>query len=37
MPQALEGIQITAIDCICIGDSTARKHLFSVLLALNLV
>jgi len=37
MPQALEGIQITTIDCIYIGDSTARKHLFSVLLALNRV
>ena len=37
MPQALEGIQITTIDCIYIGDSTARKHLFSVPLALNRV
>ena len=35
VPQALEEIETTKFDCIYIGDSTARKHLFSVLLALD--
>ena len=37
VPQALEHIQTTTFDCIYIGDSTARTHLFSVLLALDRV
>jgi hypothetical protein len=37
VPQALEQIETTQFDCIYIGDSTARTHLFSVLLALDRV
>jgi DNA-binding NtrC family response regulator len=37
VPQALEQIEATQFDCIYIGDSTARTHLFSVLLALDRV
>ena len=36
-PQAIEQIETTKLDCVYIGDSTARTHLFSVLLALNRV
>jgi CheY-like chemotaxis protein len=36
-PQAIEQIETTTLDCVYIGDSTARTHLFSVLLALNRV
>ena len=35
--QALAWIEMTQCDCVYIGDSTARTHLFSVLLALNRV
>ena len=35
--QALEQIESAQFDCIYIGDSTARTHLFSVLLALDRV
>ena len=35
--QAVERIETTQYDCIYIGDSTARAHLFSLLLALNRV
>lgn len=35
--QALEWIEITQYDCVYIGDSTARTHFFSLLLALNRV
>ena len=35
VPRALEQIETTQFDCVYIGDSTARTHLFSVLLALD--
>ena len=35
--QALQEIATTTFDCVYIGDSSARTHLFSVLLALNRV
>ena len=35
--RALERIETTKFDCVYIGDSTARTHLFSVLLALDRV
>ena len=36
-PQAVEQVETTKFDCVYIGDSTARTHFFSVLLALNRV
>ena len=36
-PQAIEQVETTTFDCVYIGDSTARTHFFSVLLALNRV
>jgi len=33
--RALERIETTKFDCVYIGDSTARTHLFSVLLPLD--
>ena len=33
--QALERIKTTTFDCLFIGDSIARTHLFSLLLALH--
>ena len=35
--EALEELKHMTFDCVFIGDSTARTHLFSLLLALNQV